>query len=111
MPVVMRDVGKNHRFYQPIQLLSETKLFNFYSIDFAKKLKYRDIVKLVAGYTKKCEKKVLNLYSSIFKKIYLCKYKFSKKIACGRPFSIFSHKNQFSQKIFRKIIDFPRGNK
>ena len=38
-----------------------------------KKLEYSHITKLVAGYTKECEKKVLNLYSSIFKKIYLCK--------------------------------------
>tara|TARA_B100000579_G_scaffold422109_1_gene423717 strand:+ start:1631 stop:2893 length:1263 start_codon:yes stop_codon:yes gene_type:complete len=38
-----------------------------------KKLEYRNITKLVSGYTEKCEKKILNLYSSIFKNIYLCK--------------------------------------
>ncbi len=38
-----------------------------------KKLEYRNITKLVSGHTKECEKKILNLYSSIFKNIYLCK--------------------------------------
>ena len=37
------------------------------------KLDYQKITKLVAGYTTKCEKKILKLYSSIFENIYLCK--------------------------------------
>ena len=40
---------------------------------YAKKLEYSNITKLVAGYTKKCETKVLNFYSSLFKRIFLCK--------------------------------------
>ena len=38
-----------------------------------KKLSYEKITKLVSGYTKNCEKKILVLYKNIFKNIYLCK--------------------------------------
>ena len=34
---------------------------------------YREITKLVSGYSKKCEKKILDLYKVIFKKVYLTK--------------------------------------
>ena len=37
------------------------------------KMRYQDITKLVSGYSKNCEKKILHLYNFIFKKIYLCK--------------------------------------
>ena len=37
------------------------------------KIRLSKYYKLVAGYTIKCEKKILKLYSSIFKNIYLCK--------------------------------------
>jgi UDP-N-acetyl-D-glucosamine dehydrogenase len=39
----------------------------------ANKMEYQDITKLVSGYSKSCEKKILHLYESIFKKIFLCK--------------------------------------
>ena len=38
-----------------------------------KKLAYKKINKLISGHTKKCEKKIKNLYMNIFKNIYLCK--------------------------------------
>lgn len=37
------------------------------------KMAYEKITKLVSGYSKNCEKKILYLYKLVFKKIYLCK--------------------------------------
>ena len=37
------------------------------------KMRYQEITKLVSGYSKGCEKKILHLYEIIFKKVYLCR--------------------------------------
>ena len=38
-----------------------------------KKIAYSKITKLISGYTKKCQKKIYNLYKNIFQNIHLCK--------------------------------------
>jgi len=38
-----------------------------------KKLAYNKINKLISGYTKKCEKKIFNLYKNFFHNLHLCK--------------------------------------
>ena len=39
----------------------------------AKKMDFEKITKFVSGYSKNCQKKIIHLYKSIFKNIYLCK--------------------------------------